>query len=302
MHVVQPIAAWLVARPQNSVLGLVAALVLPPTPVLGAAVMTLLLLKENNLLRAALYALIAAALLTVLNTVLGGSPLGVLQLAALTWLPATALALVLLRTRSLTLTVQIAAIGVLLMTLIYFLSASDNMRWGNATIDQIIATLNEAGLTEQAAILSADRAAAAIHVASLMALAFWSLFVLAMIAGTALFRSLGDVTRNYGRFSNLNLGRIVAAIVVMLCVAALASGEPWLLSLAAVAFLIFWVQGLSILHWLQQKASLPVVLLVLTYVLLPFLSLLLVPALALVGYIDAWFDFRRRTVNEGASR
>lgn len=302
MHVVQPIAAWLVARPQNSVLGLVAALVLPPTPVLGAAVMTLLLLKENNLLRAALYALIAAALLTVLNTALGGSPTGVIQLAALTWLPAGALGLLLRRTRSLTFTIQIAAIAVLAMSLVYFLSVGDKVVLGSGTVDQIIATLNEAGLTEQAAIIAADRTVAAMHVASLMVLAFWSLFVLAMVAGTALFRSLGEVSAQYGRFSRLNLGRVLAAIVVVLCIAALATSVPWVQSLAVIAFLIFWVQGLSILHWLQQNGRLPVAVLILAYVLLPFLNLLLALSLALVGYIDAWFDFRRRHETNDAAQ
>jgi uncharacterized protein YybS (DUF2232 family) len=61
-----------------------------------------------------------------------------------------------------------------------------------------------------------------------------------------------------------------------------------------VAFAVFWLQGLAILHWLHAEQRLPVFVVIMTYALLPFLNVLLVISLAVVGYMDAWFDFRAR--------
>jgi uncharacterized protein YybS (DUF2232 family) len=62
---------------------------------------------------------------------------------------------------------------------------------------------------------------------------------------------------------------------------------------AFVAFMMFWLQGLAIIHWLHAERGMPVLLVILAYALLPFLNALLLMALAVVGYIDAWFEFRR---------
>jgi len=41
---------------------------------------------------------------------------------------------------------------------------------------------------------------------------------------------------------------------------------------------------------------LPLAAVVAVYLLLPFLQILLMTALAVLGYTDAWFDFRRRKI------
>ena len=214
MHVVQPIAQWLVARPHNSVFGLLAALVLPPTPILGAAVMTLLLLKENNWLRVGLYALIAVALLTALDWILGDSPRNPAELAALVWIPATVLALLLKRMRSLTLTIQIAAIAGLLLMAGYLVIAGDQGVAYSQAVAQLVAAVQEAGMTA---------AAAHVTVAASLMLVGWSVFVMGLVLGVALRSSLGDDSPGFGAFSNLNLGRVFAAITLGLIVIAIAS-------------------------------------------------------------------------------
>ena len=61
---------------------------------------------------------------------------------------------------------------------------------------------------------------------------------------------------------------------------------------------IIWIQGLAIIHWLCAEGRLPVAMLVMTYVVLPFLSILMVVALAVAGYLDAWFQLRRKVSTE----
>jgi uncharacterized protein YybS (DUF2232 family) len=77
-------------------------------------------------------------------------------------------------------------------------------------------------------------------------------------------------------------------------VGAVLTGWVWLQNLGFVAFAVFWLQGLAILHWLHAEKRVPGVVVVMVYALLPFLNVLLVIAFAVLGYLDAWFNFRAR--------
>ena len=68
----------------------------------------------------------------------------------------------------------------------------------------------------------------------------------------------------------------------------------WLSNIAFVMFVVFWIQGLAIVHWMHAEGTLPLAAVVSVYILLPLLQVLLITALAVLGYMDAWFDFRRR--------
>jgi hypothetical protein len=59
-------------------------------------------------------------------------------------------------------------------------------------------------------------------------------------------------------------------------------------------FAVFWLQGLAIAHWLRAEGRMPGFALVLVYVLLPVLNFLVIVGLAVAGYVDAWFSYRRR--------
>jgi uncharacterized protein YybS (DUF2232 family) len=77
-------------------------------------------------------------------------------------------------------------------------------------------------------------------------------------------------------------------------VLAFAFGAPWLQSLAVVLLAVFWIQGLAVLHWMFVDGELPMFVVITVYVLLPFLHVFLIMALAVIGYTDAWFRYRRR--------
>jgi hypothetical protein len=57
---------------------------------------------------------------------------------------------------------------------------------------------------------------------------------------------------------------------------------------------MFWLQGLSIVHWLHAEEILPLGAVVAVYLLLPLLQVLVFTVLAVIGYMDAWFGFRHR--------
>jgi len=85
----------------------------------------------------------------------------------------------------------------------------------------------------------------------------------------------------------------LALIMALASLVAMLSGALWLQNLAFVMFAIFWLQGLAIVHWWKAERRLPAAVLIAVYAMLPLLNALLVMALAVVGYMDAWFAFRR---------
>lgn len=300
MRVAQPVAAWLIQRPQNTVLGLLASLVLPPTPFLGAAVMTFLLLHEARLQKLAAFAAIAVAFMAALNTAFGASPMGVLRLAALTWIPAAAFGLFMRRCKSLTLTVQFSVLVLLVLVLGAFVSLGDATEVTRALVAQVAEIFREAGYTQQAEILLAREEVAGWQIMSLIVLMLWSSFTLALAVGNAMFGSVHAGGMHFGKFERLDLGRVLAGIAAVAGLVALGIDALWFKAFASIALLMFWIQGLAVLHWLHHNRSMPRAILIGIYVLLPFLNMLLVVALAAVGYLDAWFSFRRKLATPAA--
>ena len=84
---------------------------------------------------------------------------------------------------------------------------------------------------------------------------------------------------------------VALAIVSLL---AFAIDSSVLQGVAAVLFVAFCVQGVALVHWMHAQEMLPLGVVISMYILLPLLQVLLVTVLAVFGYMDAWFEFRRR--------
>jgi len=74
---------------------------------------------------------------------------------------------------------------------------------------------------------------------------------------------------------------------------AVAIGVVAIQNVAFLMFAMFWIQGLAIVHWMYFKGRLPLFIVIVTYILLPVLHVFLILALAVLGYTDAWFGYRR---------
>jgi hypothetical protein len=291
--VVQPIARWLVSRPQNAILGLAASyiLFLPLAGIISGAVVVLLVL-HHGVRRALLLAVIAAAVLALLALLTGGSPQTAL-VALMNWLPAYVLGALLGNWRSLTLTLQVAVIVASAGLLgSYVVLGDPSVFWNQWLAEEAVPLFRDMGLTEQAAALLEN----ALQMTVLFVFAIWSLYAFGLLLGYALYDALLEQKAVFGRFCDLNFGRVLALIMAVASVAALIVGTVWLRNLAFLVFVVFWIQGLAILHWLHAEKRLPAVLLFVVYALIPLLSALPVISLAVVGYTDAWFDFRTRKV------
>jgi len=290
---VQVLAAWLVARPQNAVLALAATLLLPVLQILSGIFMVLLVLRQG--VRLAVVEGIIAGVLAALIALLAGVPVMQIVVSALTtWLPAVFLAAMLLVTRSLALTLQVSVLVAAVVALGFHVVVDDMMAFWQPAMDFMIDWARQSNLHEQAQLIETEPAMVAHTLTIVFVASSWTLSALYLLFGYRLTQALPGESGDYGRFCDLNFGRVIALIMALTSLLAFASGMAWLQSIAFVIFAVFWLQGLAVVHWLFVDGELPLFVVIMTYVLMPILHVFLMLALAVVGYTDAWFVYRRR--------
>ncbi len=294
----QAVAAWLVARPLNAILALAATISLAYLSFLSGVVLMLLVLHKGP--KAAFVdAVLAGGLLAVVGLVAQTSLATVLSGAVVMWLPAMLLAVILIATRSLTLTLQVSVIIAILLMIGFFLFVDDLVSFWRSILVAIVEVWRELGLTEQADLLDGQLDAVAEQMTTIAVLTSWAVHSVNCVLGYLLYRRLPRETADYGRFRDLNFGRVIAITMALASVAAVLSGAFWLQNIAFVMFFVFWLQGLAIVHWLHEEGHLPVFGVIAVYVLMPFLNVILLMGLAVVGYIDTWFRLRRPRLKTG---
>ena len=294
----QPIAAWLVARPHSAVLGLAASFLLPMAPVISGSVMVLLAL-QFGVARSGTYAAFAAAVLAGI-ALATGSPVSTLLANVLSiWAPAILLAAMLRQWRSVTLTLQVTVIIAIAAILSLYVVIGDTNAFGAKLIADLAAVMSQAGLQEQADILDGAKYDLAPQMLLLVVFLGWQVNVLTLLLGYAIAQTLQQEKGRLGRFRDLNMGRVLAALLAVSSVAAWFSEFQWLQNAALLLFLTFWMQGLAVVHWLRAEKRLPAAVLIVVYVSLPFLHVLPLAALAAAGYADAWVGFRRGAGGKG---
>ncbi len=296
----RPLVTWLLARPWNTVLGLSLSLMLPFAQILSGAVMVAIVLALG-VQQAILKGGAAIALLAVLFLAVGNSVPHLVANALVAWLPVMMLALLMRRTRSMTLTLQVSVIIAVLVTVGFYAVLGDPAEFWGVQLQQLSVLFAEMGLANQAALLKEQSELLAPQMTMLFVLVTWSMFALVLALGYALYQCLPDNKARFGRFCDLNLGRVLALMMAVTSLLALVTGADWLQDTAFVMFAVFWVQGLAMLHWLQTDGPLPALALVAIYALLPILNALLLTALAVLGYTDAWFDYRARAIAKKGS-
>ncbi len=203
-------------------------------------------------------------------------------------MPVLLLAALLLGSRSLALTVQVSVILAALTLLGFYIVVADPIAFWQPYMTMMAELVEQNNLQLNLELLTAE-----VMTVSAV-LAFWMLYAVGLLLGYALYRRLPQETGEFGQFRNLNLGRVIAFTMAVASILAFVVDAAWLQNLAFVLFVVFWIQGLAIVHWMHAEGLLPLAALIAVYVLLPFLQVLLMTALAAFGYMDAWFSFRRR--------
>jgi hypothetical protein len=185
----------------------------------------------------------------------------------------------------------------MVVSVLMFLAIAGNpVDFWTSFLTALVEAWREAGLNEQADLIATQVDALAEHMTVWVAFVSFGLAAVMLLFGYALYRHSPGETRNFGRFRDLNLGRVLASVMAVTSVVAFLTQQAWLQSVAFVMFAAFSLQGIAILHWLHAEGRIPVFLLVLLYGTMVVLSPIVVTAMAVLGYIDAWFDLRRLRV------
>ncbi len=286
------VAKWLVARPLNGILVLAAT----SSPYLGflSAVLVVLLVLHDGARAAILKAAGAGLLLAAIGVVVGMPSSVVLAVAVVYWLPAALLATLLTATRSLALTLQVSVLMAVFGMLVFFGIIGDPVAFWQAELGAAAEVWRSMGAVDLADSLTEGQAMLAAQMTMFIVTLLWTIYAATLVLGYKLFRQLPGEPDRFGRYRDLNFGRVLALIMALCSVIALVTGAAWLQNIAFVMFAVFWLQGLAIVHWLHGAEILPGFAVAMVYVLMLPLSAVVVIGLAVLGYIDAWFDLRRR--------
>ena len=275
----------------------VASLLLPPVVIVSTAVVGFITLRLG-----ARSGVGVVALATVVIALLGLLAYGNLSMAVVSvviWLPILFLAMLLRYSGSLSLTVQAALLLGLLPLLIEQLYLASSTGGWQALLSPLQKSLVESK------VLSLEESAELVDwlnrwLTSFMAAGFFLQTCLALF----LARSWQARLFNPGGFSRefhaLRVSRAmsyVAVVVVLLMFAA--DGDQWspIRLAAAMLIVLFFLQGLAVLHSLLAKSQAGESWLVGVYVLMLFALPYMAITLAATGFADSWWNFRK--VDEG---
>jgi hypothetical protein len=276
---------------QMALLFFLLATLMAPLAILGAAVVGLVALRQGG--RSALEVGLVASLLTAVAfwLMLGDWSPGLTSL--LVWLPVLLLTLVLRYSISLGLTVQVAmfiGLAPLLLEAIYLPTGGG--------LTEMLAPLRQA-LT-QAAIMEDAQVAEVMDWLSrwFVAIMAGGLFIQTCVG---LFFARGWQAKLYNaggfakEFRELRFSRAMtytATLVLVLILSLDGAQWSWLRVLAVLLSMLFFLQGLAVLHALLARNPAGQTWLVGVYALLflamPYMGMVL----AATGYMDSWWNFR----------
>ncbi len=260
-----------------------------------SAIVVVLLVLAKGVRSTALLVAAAGALIVVVQGLVAGVPMTTVIPGMIgIWLPALLLSVMLLFTRSLTLTLQLSIlIAVLTITAIFVVAGNPVEYWVDE-LTKVVAALNEAQQYALAEWLEQQKQYAG-QMTMVAVFANWSVHTVAFVIGYKMYRLLPGDRPFYGRFRDLNLGKVIAIVMAIASVGGMLTDIDWLRNVAFIMFGAFWTQGLAIVHWLYGQQMMPRIGLVAAYtMLLSFiLTAVTVMGLAIFGYLDAWFNLRR---------
>jgi hypothetical protein len=290
------VAAWLLARPQNAGLALAMTMLMPGLATLSGAILVLLVVQQD-LRKVLLTAAFAGLVLLVFTLASGSSPvLAVIGIVTF-WLPILVLARILRATRSLTLTLQMSVLVALFACCAFFAFSSEPVAfWQDVIASNPI--LRNLKLPEWQAALGLSDIQFAGVMTTLFAIGFWFGLACVILLGYWLFQQLPGKKGEFGRFCELNFGYVIALLLAITSVAGFAFDVIWIQSVAGLLFAVFWLQGAAMVHWLHAGGFVPVAVVIAAYAMTLVLFQYLFPALAVLGYTDAWFRYRSRVTKQ----
>lgn len=235
----------------------------------------------------------AVLALSLLQPLMNGAVTLALVTAVAYWLPAVALASLLLRTNSLTLCLQVLTLLGLAAIGIFWIVADDPTSFWLPLLEEYFEPWIQ---QSQPALDSSVLLPALARFLTGGIVGFW---LLTMATGLMLARwwqgLLGDTELLGPAFREHRQGKAVGLIAALIFIAAGLSSFALLQNLVMVLVMMFMLQGLALAHWLTKNRGLKTFWLGVIYIALPLALPWSAVSLAAVGFMDNWLKLRRGT-------
>lgn len=277
------------------------ALVIPPVSYLAGGIITLSTLKAGPKEGIRVVA-IATVVFAIAVTLLLNQPYMTGLFLISSWLPVYGITLLLGYTRSLAVSLLVAVgIGLLLVGVTYLVLPDPAAWWIQmmAPFVQMLQAqpnwqLNQADTESFVAALSN-------MMTGLIVAGLFANVLLGLLLGRAWQAGLYNPGGFAEEFQQLQLGKMPAVLTVIVALAALLPGNglAMLQDCLPILLVLFAVQGVAVVHAivrLQQKHK---AWLIVMYILLLIMMPQMVFLLALIGVLEQWFNFRRRSQVRG---
>ena len=268
-------------------------MLMPFSIILSGATLTALILKAH-ILKALFQCIVAMVFLFILGFFFNFGIVDIATNSFLYWLPVIFITLIFKKNSSFTLTVQLLSIISILFLIYFFIIVSHPDNFWSEILINFSTILMDSGLRDEALLIQNQMNLIIEQISSIIAVMIWSSYVFILAFGLNIYNSDESTSNSLDSFSDLNLGKFIAVFAALCSLSLFFADIYWLKNLTYTLLLFYWLQGLAVIHWFRNKRIIPRFLLVIIYVLLPVFNVLIVMLLAVVGYTDAWFNFRSR--------
>lgn len=216
-----------------------------------------------------------------------------LVFSLLQWVPLLVLALVLRHTVSLRTAFEVGiVIGLLALLVLQGIAADMTAHWTEMLDVYLRPAMTRADFPPELI----DKVFA--EAAQLMTGSVVASMLLTMALSLLLARWWQSILYNPGgfreEFVNLRLGYPAAGLGLVFFIGAIVSDSPLIIQLAIVSLVIFFLQGIAIIHNLSTRTRNPVIWLIGAYVLLVFAMPQMMTGLSALGVLDSFVDIRSR--------
>lgn len=227
-----------------------------------------------------------------------GTPMPAVGFWLAFWLPVWVLAMVLGWSRSLSLTVQAAAmLGLIALAIAYLVSSTSGAAW-----QQVLEPVTQA-LLEADVISAAEKPGLVAQLTSWMPALLAVTVYLMVLFSLFIARWWQALLYNPGgfgaEFRALRIHPAVALLTIGFHLIAILSGAPWATAMLVMVGMLLLLQGLAVLHAVSVARRARPGWLIALYALFVLGFPLPQLAVAGLGLADVWADWRRRIVQRG---
>ena len=253
----------------------------------AALVLVTLYVDPKNAILITIFSAIALAASTYF---LLGNPLIGMSAALAQLVPSLFLATLFYRTRSLSFSLQAAAIlGALGFIAIKFIFPNDALFWETALSPMLGSLFDTSGISpEESTALIREIAA---YMTGVMIASIVLVHCSILYFGYWLFCKAKDSEQYKTDFREVRLGKALAAMAVATCLWAVATQSAYAAQLCAILSILFAIQGMTMIHVLCARLKKGKLWLVISYLLIIFLPQAIFVVI-LLGLSDSFFNIR----------